>query len=360
MRFPHSAMNVVGSAVLVLAVACGDEPTAPSNVGSASFLIAAAANGPFNDLAHAAVVTITASDMDDIIRTLTVTDTSVEGTVTGIPAGVDRLFEVVVFDSTGTGQYSGSATANIVADSVTVVALNLTRIAGTAIIIGSIIEGADTIPTAGLVAYYPFSGNANDETTNALHGMVSGANLVADRFGTASSAYSFDGIDDEIRVASTTVLNLDAFSIQVWMRPDTGYGDSQFNGQIHVVSRWHSHGAGNSAYAATISDQGQLGLMTYNTSNEVQNWTDPGVLPEQQWSHYVGTFDGDSLRIYLDGDLISATDGADPQDSGYDLVIGRDPLGGNRFRGTLDDIRLYNRALTAPEIGALYREGTGG
>lgn len=53
-------------------------------------------------------------------------------------------------------------------------------------------------PTNGLVAYYPFNGNANDQTINGNHGIVSGATLTADRFGNPNNAYHFDGINDDI------------------------------------------------------------------------------------------------------------------------------------------------------------------
>ena len=52
----------------------------------------------------------------------------------------------------------------------------------------------------GLVAYYPFNGNADDESGNGNHGTVNGATLTIDRFGNENSAYSFDGIDDYIDI----------------------------------------------------------------------------------------------------------------------------------------------------------------
>ncbi len=63
------------------------------------------------------------------------------------------------------------------------------------------------IPTDSLVAYYPFSGNANDMSGNGNDGVVHGSLLISDRFGNTSSAYFFDGIDDFINVASSEKLN---------------------------------------------------------------------------------------------------------------------------------------------------------
>jgi hypothetical protein len=68
----------------------------------------------------------------------------------------------------------------------------------------------------GLVAYYPFNGNANDESGNGNHGTVHGATLTADRFGNANSAYKFNGTDDRIVVVSNALLNpVDQLSIAI-------------------------------------------------------------------------------------------------------------------------------------------------
>lgn len=72
------------------------------------------------------------------------------------------------------------------------------------VLVMAIVIGLSGIAVAdlndGLVAYYPFNGNANDESDNGNHGIVSGAILTADWFGNANSAYSFDGVDDYILV----------------------------------------------------------------------------------------------------------------------------------------------------------------
>ncbi len=71
----------------------------------------------------------------------------------------------------------------------------------------------------GLVAYYPFNGNANDQSGNGLNGVVNGATLASDRYGAVNSAYSFDG-DDYISVADNDLLDFEAnenFSISLWV-----------------------------------------------------------------------------------------------------------------------------------------------
>jgi len=92
----------------------------------------------------------------------------------------------------------------------------------------------------GLVAYYPFNGNANDESGNGHDGTVNGPVLTTDRLGNADSAYRFDGSDDYIQIADSPLLDISQeFTIQAWIRPDDGYGrqeGSQENGHIDIVS----------------------------------------------------------------------------------------------------------------------------
>jgi len=72
------------------------------------------------------------------------------------------------------------------------------------------------IPTIGLVAYYPFNGNANDMSGNANNGTVHGATLTTDRFGNPNSAYSFDGLSNYIEVPHTLQLNAFPITINTW------------------------------------------------------------------------------------------------------------------------------------------------
>ncbi|MFN5209123.1 MAG: hypothetical protein ACK5D8_06480, partial [Bacteroidota bacterium] len=78
------------------------------------------------------------------------------------------------------------------------------------------------VPTNGLVGWWPFNGNANDESGNGNNGTVNGAVLATDRFGNANSAYSFDGIDNTIQYSNTFVFNQqnDA-SISLWFNNDS-------------------------------------------------------------------------------------------------------------------------------------------
>ena len=82
------------------------------------------------------------------------------------------------------------------------------------------------VPTNGLVGYWPFNGNANDESGNGNNGTVNGATLTTDRFGNANSAYSFDGVDDYIQTNYTGISGSNSRSFSLWYFTNA-FGPSQ-------------------------------------------------------------------------------------------------------------------------------------
>jgi hypothetical protein len=130
-----------------------------ANSGIALLKIAVIPNSPFQKIAKTAILTISASDMLSMTKSLTITDSSVEGKVSGIPVGKNRLFEVSVFDSLDTLQYQGSATSDVISDSMVTVFISVKRITSSANINGNIIE--DTTNSIGY-RYYKFVVNASN------------------------------------------------------------------------------------------------------------------------------------------------------------------------------------------------------
>ena len=145
MNRPYNGLVLLPVAlVLAILAGCGtmsqiSEPVT-NGQGTALLKITAAASGPFQKLAKTATLTISAGDMLTMTRSLTITDSSVQGTITGIPAGKNRLFAVSVYDSLDTLQYQGSATVNVMADTTVNVSINVIRITGNANVNGNIIE----------------------------------------------------------------------------------------------------------------------------------------------------------------------------------------------------------------------------
>jgi len=96
------------------------------------------------------------------------------------------------------------------------------------------------VPTNGLVGYWPFNGNANDESGNLNHGTVNGATLTTDRNGVANKAYSFDGINDNILVNNSVSLNMPSITIAGWVNLHTSpTGIAGQAGDVALVNKWY-------------------------------------------------------------------------------------------------------------------------
>ena len=140
----------------ILMLSCLNSPISSSKndgEGSALLKIMATPDSPFQKIAKTAILTITAPDINTITKNLTITDSSVEGRITDIPVGRNRLFTVKIYDTVNIPQYYGKATSNVFPDSVVTINMTIARITGSVDINGNIIE--DTSYLNGF-RYYRF------------------------------------------------------------------------------------------------------------------------------------------------------------------------------------------------------------
>ncbi|MFA6400141.1 MAG: FISUMP domain-containing protein [Salinivirgaceae bacterium] len=218
-----------------------------------------------------------------------------------------------------------------------------------------------TVPVyaQGLVAYYPFTAsNAADSSGNANNGINIGATPTTDRFGNANSAFSFDGTSNYIEMNNASYLNNNSnITLVAWFKinsitslPDASYIISKgindnyqynlcvFTDSFAHVTAWQSSGAG---------------YLVPSTNKKVV---------DNNWHQVVGVINNnDKAEICLDG-ILSGTDasllGTWLLSGTGNLLIGKlpDNIEINRgfFNGSLDDIRIYNRAISATEISQLY------
>lgn len=199
----------------------------------------------------------------------------------------------------------------------------------------------------GLVAYYPFNGNANDESGNNNNGTVNGATLTMDRHGYANKAYSFDGIDDYISILQSSSINslTNNFTISSWINIS-----SYYNNYFPIINK--------SEDGFTDSIQFRLGLVNNGGNFFVEgiiNLSNP--VNSNIWNHLVITSEGNIEKIYLNGVLVGSGNIIYSSIVSSDLEIGRDKHGNMEYtNGKLDDIRIYNRTLNETEIQALYNE----
>lgn len=208
---------------------------------------------------------------------------------------------------------------------------------------------------ADLVAQYSFDGNAQDSSGFDNHGTVSGAVLTEDRFGNANSAYYFSGNGSHIAAVTNPVLTItNAISIAAWVKVDGTTGDWQV-----IAGRWYdpTWPSVDNAYVLEINPDGDpsMTLSTGGTTPPIYS-VSPQSIFASGWHHIVGTYDGASQNVYVDGVLKNSRPTAGLiWASSAPLWIGSHIVGwdANPFCGTIDDLRIYNHALSESEVGTL-------
>jgi hypothetical protein len=208
------------------------------------------------------------------------------------------------------------------------------------------------VPTNGLVGYWPFNGNANDESGNGNNGTVNGATLTSDRNGNQNKAYLFDSLYDHIIIPDAQSLSLlnTNFTFNSWILPfDNGFhfiwykGFSTGNDMLKYFFGW-----GNDKFSYHINGPGlSTGIWAYSTT-----------IPDINWQ--MGTIVKlvDTIKFYINGSFINQTVISNPvsNTTGYDVLIGsNEPQSTSGFwNGKLDDIGIWNRVLNQQEIADLY------
>jgi murein DD-endopeptidase MepM/ murein hydrolase activator NlpD len=194
----------------------------------------------------------------------------------------------------------------------------------------------------GLKIYMPFSGNTNDVSGNANNGTNNGATLTLDRLGNANSAYSFNGSSNYI--SATNPVTGANYSVCAWVKT------SSSGTRMDIVT-----GGVNNATQRT-------GYYLYRRSNnlagfDMSNILGPGgttLLNDGNWHYLVGTAETGSLKVYVDGVLQGALIETANISSGV-VNIGKEISSTFYFNGSIDEVRIYNRALAANEVLALYQ-----
>lgn len=205
----------------------------------------------------------------------------------------------------------------------------------------------------GLVAYWPFDGDAKDASGNGNNGTASGATLTAGYDGTANGAYHFDG-DDMIVVPDSASLRspTDAGSIAVWFKPDS---DPDL-ARIWVIAC--CKGMDTRQYGLGIERNNRIMLNDKCGVAQVEiSCRNCGpVLVADEWHQIVITWDGETFKTYRDGlTFASVAASGSMLANTEDFYIGADYPGGDDFySGDMDDLAIWNRALTAEEVALLY------
>ena len=213
----------------------------------------------------------------------------------------------------------------------------------------NVLKEQNDIPTAGLVAYYPFNGNTQDESGNGNHGKIIGnLKLTNGRTG-FNNAYEFSGTSwNYISVPNAPSLNNNSFTISVWVNiPKKESGHIVNKGRDITIG---TYGLNANSVRAT---------MLYGGVNDALF----GNVPLNQWILLTGTVDGNIAKSYLNGQLINTAtlsrtficNTNEPLTIGMHYYNGVPSMYTYPFTGIIDDVRIYNRALTETEVKALYK-----
>lgn len=202
----------------------------------------------------------------------------------------------------------------------------------------------------GLVTFYPFNGNANDESGNGYNGVVNGANLTTDRFNSNNKAYYFSGsncstyISANLNTSSITT----GLTVSAWvMRVGVGCIGPRI---IDFIPSAGPNLLGSLQWIWNNNNEALI-ISRTATSNSNTNFFNLSTKPNNTWTLWTYTCDGQNEKVYQDGLLLSTT------------AVNKNPILGNivnigrmsypafdAFNGKIDDVRIYNRAISLEEI----------
>jgi hypothetical protein len=217
--------------------------------------------------------------------------------------------------------------------------------------------------SGGLVARYTFDGNARDTSGSGLDGTPYNVTSATDRFGVAGRAYSFNGTSSRVDVLDDPRLRFSSsssFSVAVWVK-----FEDLSRAQMLVTK--YSDPAGSFVWAMGFEPPSPWFLVS-------QQWAGPNYVAFAQsavtagrWYYLVGTYDGHTARMYLDGVLqqeVEYLGGVAETDPLMALRFGNQRVNEDGytdtvwFNGAMDDASIYSRALSGAEVAALFAAGT--
>lgn len=219
----------------------------------------------------------------------------------------------------------------------------------------------------GLKAYYPFSGNANDASGNNNNPVFNNATLTADRFGNANSAFHFNGTSSYIQIPNSPSLNMGTtLSLCAWVKPQgfyagpchgnsiLGKGNTGTTPGLYLL--WYDDNAGTNGVNCS---GGPVNTAVENFYGAGCMTASPGYTPyiqTNQWYNVIVTYDGTTARLYVNCQLKNSVSQAGLTfTNADDLFIGK--LFSAAFpywvNGDIDEVRIYDRALTVDEVNVL-------
>jgi gliding motility-associated-like protein len=220
------------------------------------------------------------------------------------------------------------------------------------------------VPSNSLVGWWPFTGNAIDSSGNGNNGTVNGATLTTDRFGAANSAYSFDGINDDIFLSNQSSLgSQNKFSISMWINVNS-YGSAQqsldFSSIYMKNNPWYSTSGWSLLLNRDLNNINNRGINLYVAGSSPYFF--PFNFQINTWYHVILSINNNTAKLYINNTLINSISGINNlpiSNTGSYVGNGNTQVPASYlFPGKIDDIGIWNRALTECEIQNLYQAAT--
>jgi hypothetical protein len=227
----------------------------------------------------------------------------------------------------------------------------------------------------GLVAYYPFNGNANDESGNGNHGILHNISFSVDRHGNSNSAISFNGVNSRINLNANLHASGFPLTYSYWINPDLENMNNPYN-IYTLISGEITQGSWDYYYGVTnqnIKDDGRFNFafgngLGGNSTNRRSFQTNQNVFNQSgEWYHIVLIVNNFSTggHLYVNNQEVPFNYFSGTASS-VNFNNGNYVLGCQRentypylcfYLGIMDDIRVYSRQLNIDEIYALFTEG---
>jgi hypothetical protein len=217
---------------------------------------------------------------------------------------------------------------------------------------GRLVSNDFTGPSSGLIAHYPFNGNANDASGNGNNGTVFGATLDIGRQYLANTSYKFNKPSNDY-ISINSVGHLSTISISLWFKysSNSNFGlisKSNFSssqGDYNIIIA--SYPSGNDRVIFRIANNAVYQVLSSNTLN----------LNNNTWRHVVAICNGTILKLYVDYSDYNTVDAGVSITDVHSLIrIGQYYSSSFSLKGNIADVRIYNRELTLSEINLLYNE----
>ena len=213
----------------------------------------------------------------------------------------------------------------------------------------------------GLVGLWKFDEGkgdiAEDSTSEGNNGNVHGATWTED--GKVGNALKFDGVNNYVEIPNSGSLQAtpNSFSLEVWVKWTEAPSGDYYG---YIIHRNNAQSIGGSVYALSATPNGSIAFSWQDISGSPVTLNSGAGENDGIWHNVIGVWDGSKVKLYIDAELIDEKDYTTAMiNKDCYLTIGSTRYSPTHrpFNGAIDEVRIYNRALTATEVENLYKKG---